>query len=272
MALFTNIDSQNGQPKYLKVGQVIAVAVSGTMTGYVDGASLTISAPAAGGVQAVATITVVSGAITKVVFTNFGAGYTSAPTITAPNGSGAVLVAKVAAVNVPNSEIVFVSYEESQFYDNQIKGITTPGWNRVTEKLKSDGQVTYKVETLVAMNILNAISGDGRGDNLIAGNVEISITSQPANLTVTAPDSATFSVAGSGITTFQWQIQVGGSGTYNNLLSTGVYSGGVTSSTLTINDSTGLTGNRYRVVCGDGGDAQVTSRGATLTVNPAPIV
>ena len=72
-------------------------------------------------------------------------------------------------------------------------------------------------------------------------------------------------MVGSGVTTYQWQIQTGGSGAYTNLSNGGVYTT-VTTATMNISNSTGLTGNRYRCVMGNGGTGQVTSRGARLTV------
>lgn len=265
MSLFNNKDNQLGQPKYISVGQIKGINVSGTMTGYVDGAALTIGTPAAGGVQAVGTIKASAGKITGITLTNNGAGYLTAPVITAPTGTGATLTASIAKNEIPNSQIVFVSYEESILPANKLKGLSTPGWYRVQEKLKSDGQVTYKSECLVAMSVANATSGDTKGDDLIVGDVNISITTQPVTLKVTAPAAGVFTVVGTGITTYQWQIQTGGSGSYSDLSNGGVYST-VTTATLNISASTGLNGNRYRVVCGNGGTAQVISKGAVLTV------
>lgn len=266
MSLFSNKDQQSGQPKNIAVGQIKGLTVTGTTAGYVNGASLTISAPPAGGVQAVGTITVVAGVIRGVILTNNGAGYTSAPTVTAATGTGATITAKIAANKVPNSQIVFVSYEESQLAANKIKGLTTPGWNRVTEKLKSNGQLTYKVENLVAMTVTNAISGDAKLDDLVVGDVEISITIQPIASPVTGGAATSFVVAGTGITTYQWQVQTAGLGSFVNLSASGVYIGGVTAATLNITNSTGLNANRYRCVCGNGGTAQVISTGAQLRV------
>jgi len=78
---------------YSTSSQVASVTVSAGGTGYTDGATATFSAPPAGGVTALGTITVVGGAITAVVISNPGSGYTSAPTVTAPTGTGATLVA-----------------------------------------------------------------------------------------------------------------------------------------------------------------------------------
>jgi hypothetical protein len=268
MALFTNKDAQAGQPKNINVGQVTGVRITGTMTGYVDGSALTIGAPPGGGVQAVGTIVVVAGRITGIVLTNPGAGYTSAPTVTAATGTGATLTATVAKIEVPNNEVVFVSREEAVLVGNRLKGIHSPGWYRIQEKLRNDGTITYKSECLVAMSVTNAVAGDAKGDDLVVGDVNLVITTQPANLTKTLAQAAaasTFTVVATGGSTYQWQVQAGGTGAYANLANSGVYTT-ATTATLNISNTTGLGENRYRCVVGAAaGAASTTSRGATLT-------
>lgn len=267
MALFKNLDTQAGKPKNLRLGQIAGVTITGTMADYVDGASLTISAPPVGGVQAVGTIQVTAGVITGVVLSNPGAGYTEAPTITAPAGTGATITPRIKTNRAglsDNADIVFVSQEEAALVDNRLKGIKAPGWYKITEKVTNDGTLTYKTEALVAMTVANATSGDNT-DDLVAADVEISITTQPANASVTAPAAASFTVVASGGSTYQWQLQTGGTGAYANISNGGVYST-ATTATLNISNSTGLTGNRYRCVVGNGGTAQVKTNGAKLTV------
>jgi hypothetical protein len=270
MALFKNLDTQAGKPKSLRLGQIAGVTATGTMSGYVDGASLTISAPPGGGVQAVGTIQVTGGAITGVVLSNPGAGYTSAPTVTAPAGTGATLTPNMkfnrAGIS-DNADIVFVSNEESLLSANRLKGIKTAGWYKITEKMTNEGTLRYSTENLVSMSALstlNATSGDNT-DDLVAGDVEISITTQPAAASVTAPAATTFTVVASGATTYQWQLQTSGVGAYANISNGGVYTT-ATTATLNISNSTGLNGNRYRCVVGNGGTAGVKTNGARLTV------
>ncbi len=269
MPLFKNLDTQAGKPKYLRVGQIAGVTITGTMSGYVDGASLTISAPPAGGVQAVGTIQVTGGVITGVVFSNPGAGYSAAtpPTITAPAGTGATITPKIKnnrAGLSNNADIVFVSQEEAALVDNRLKGVKAPGWYKITEKVNNDGTIRYMTENLISMTVPNATSGDNT-DDLVVADAEISITTQPSSASVTAPAAASFTVVASGGTTYQWQIQTGGTGAYADISNGGVYST-ATTATLNISNSTGLNGNRYRCVVGNGGTAQVKSNGAKLTV------
>lgn len=270
MPLFKNLDTQAGKPKSSRVGQVTGVTVTGTMSGYVDGASLTIGAPGGTGVQAVGTIQVTGGVITGVTLTNPGAGYATAPTVTAPTGTGATLVAAIKKNRAglsDNADIVFFSREEALLTDNRLKGVKAPGWYQIKERLQADGTLRYVTENLVAMDVVNATSGDNT-DDLVAADVEMSITTQPAASSVTAPAAASFTIVAAGTSpTYQWQVRTGGVGSYANLTAAGVYSGGVTAATLNISNSTGLNGNQYRcVVSNAGATVKVVSSGARLTV------
>lgn len=98
----------------------------------------------------------------------------------------------------------------------------------------------------------------------------ISIGTQPAPSTVTAPAAASFTVAATtndgGTLSYQWQLSTNGGTTYTNISNGGVYSG-ATTVTLDLSDSTGLNGNRYRVrISSTGGAPTVNSNGALLTV------
>lgn len=97
-------------------------------------------------------------------------------------------------------------------------------------------------------------------------NVAPSITTQPSNVTVTAPAAASFTVAASGTPapTLQWQVSTDGGTTFTNV-------GGATAATLSIDPTaTALNGNRYRAVATNAAGS-ATSTAATLTVN-APVV
>lgn len=87
-----------GQEAYT-YGQVTGAAISGTMTGYLTGD--TVSFSGGGGTGVAATLTVASGAVTAITFTNFGSGYTSAPiaTIGTVGGAGAVITVGVLSAN-----------------------------------------------------------------------------------------------------------------------------------------------------------------------------
>ena len=264
MSMWKAIDSQLGQPKYLKVGQVSAVNITAGGSGYTQGAAAVFTAAPSGGVTAAGTVNVDgSGAITSITITNPGAGYLVAPSVTVAGGTLATFSTSIEPIQYNNDEIVFVSIEESQLLTNRAKGIKTPGWNLVKQHMDSDGNVRYRVEPLVAIKATQAAAGDAKNDDLVVGDVELAITSQPASASVVAPATATFTVIATGATTYQWQVQVGGVGVYTNVADG---TGGTTASYTTAATVIGMNNNRYRCLVGNGGTAQVTSKGAKLTV------
>jgi hypothetical protein len=93
------------------------------------------------------------------------------------------------------------------------------------------------------------------------GPVAPYINTQPANQTVTAGQTATFTAAatGSPAPTVQWQVSMDGGVTFNNL-------SGATSITLSFTASTSQNGNKYRAVFTNTAGS-VNSNAATLTVN-----
>lgn len=163
----------------------------------------------------------------------------------------------------------FVSTEEAALATNQAKGIRGPGWYLIKTKDEAGGNQRTFVECLVALattTAANATAGDAADDTVVA-DVEFAITTQPSAATVAAPAAATFSVVVSvpAGATYQWQ-QKTGTAAYANIADAGVYST-ATTATLNISDSTGLTGVKYRcIVTNAAGTAQVTSKGAELTV------
>lgn len=98
----------------------------------------------------------------------------------------------------------------------------------------------------------------------------ITIGTQPAAASVTAPAPAQFTVAATtndgGTLSYQWQLSTNGGTTFTNITNGGVYST-ATTATLNISDATGLDGRQYRVVISStGGAPNATSSAATLTV------
>jgi autotransporter passenger strand-loop-strand repeat protein len=89
-----------------------------------------------------------------------------------------------------------------------------------------------------------------------------SITSQPANQTVTAGQTATFTAAASGAPTptVQWQVSTNGGATWGNIA-------GATATTFTVtNTTTGQSGSEYRAVFTNSAGSATTGA-ATLTVS-----
>ncbi len=93
------------------------------------------------------------------------------------------------------------------------------------------------------------------------------VATNPANLVVAAPQSATFTALGGGAPTAaeQWQVNTGNGSGFTDLTNGGVYSG-VTTSTLTIADTTvNMSGYQFRAVFTNLLGSTITNA-ATLTV------
>ena len=100
------------------------------------------------------------------------------------------------------------------------------------------------------------------------------ILAQPVATTVCAGSTATFTANGAAAgATFQWQVSTtGAGGPYVNVPNAPPYSG-VTTTTLTINPTTGImNGNYYRMVVSGTCPPPANTVGAQLTINALPIV
>ena len=107
---------------------------------------------------------------------------------------------------------------------------------------------------------------------LTAGSVKAAtsvITTNPSDATVCSGVVAMFSVATSDTPSFVWQEYNGT--TWTTLHDGGLYSG-TTTNMLSVSGTTTITGYKYRAVANSLGGASDTSTGATLTVNPLPVV
>ncbi len=92
-----------------------------------------------------------------------------------------------------------------------------------------------------------------------------SIATQPTNQTVTAGQTATFTVvaAGTAPLSYQWQSAPSGSSTYSN-----VGSASSSASLAVTNTTVAQSGSTYRVIVSNSVNPPATSNAATLTVNP----
>ena len=107
-------------------------------------------------------------------------------------------------------------------------------------------------QTYGPVNFLYAVSGVSSGPPMI--------TEQPQNATVTAGQTATFSVAASGSgLSYQWQSEAPGAASFSNI------SGATSSSYTTGNLPLGASGTQYLCVVSNN-NGSVTSNAATVTV------
>lgn len=162
--------------------------------------------------------------------------------------------------------ILFVDREEAQQAGNRAKGLKSPGWYAYSTYTDVDSSVRQKAELLVAIDVVVATSGDAADDAVVQDPITISV--QPASASVTAPDTATFTVtavASPATLAYQWQKAESTAPTV--WANVGTNSNSYTTGVTAVAAGAGATnGDLYRVVISATGVASVTSNTATLTV------
>ena len=157
-----------------------------------------------------------------------------------------------------------VDVSEETVAANKAKGMQHAGWVNMRSYTDQHGNTRYKAETVVAAGSMTLDASD----DSIAADLAITISTQPADASVTAPAPATFAVVATinGVATlsYQWQIQQEGTGSWADI--SGATSASYTTGATATGDAAGATdGDKYRVVITALG-ATATSNAATLTV------
>ena len=167
--------------------------------------------------------------------------------------------------------VVFVDATEADLAENKARGVTGPGW-WYFHTYDQSGVTRTKAECLAVISNPDTNANETQSDDTIVADRTVVIDSQPVDASVTAPAAVSFVVAvtvtPSGTPVFQWQESTDGGTTFSDLATAGVYSGH-NNSTLSISDSTGLDGNKYRcrLRAGQGGtSADKFTDVVTLTV------
>lgn len=81
----------------------------------------TVAFTGGGGSGVAATLTVVSGAVTAITFTNFGSGYSSAPTVTITDGTGTGASIVAGVCNVNTLDVISISITSGSKYQLNYK-------------------------------------------------------------------------------------------------------------------------------------------------------
>lgn len=168
---------------------------------------------------------------------------------------------------------IIVNSELPVTYQWQISTNGGNTWTSLTDTGVYSGTTTSVLLISAALGLnsyqYRCVTLNGSGtttSNSASITVDPDVTSGPANLTVTAPAAATFTVVAFGLTalSYQWQLSTDGGATWGDLTNTGVYTN-VTTATLNISNSTGLNTNQYRCTVHDTAGT-IHSNAAILTV------
>jgi len=168
---------------------------------------------------------------------------------------------------------VFIDNTEAATSAARAKGIDGPGWWLYKSRKDSSGAIRHYAEKLVPMRATAISAGDRINDaniDVAPESYVLSFTAGPVAHSVTAPAATTFGVTaaistGGGAISYQWQVAPSTSKSFTSITNAGVYSN-ATTATLSISDSTGLNGKKYRCVIVAANATAVTSDYAVLTV------
>ena len=177
----------------------------------------------------------------------------SAPTISTQPANQTVTVGQTATFSVTANGATPLSYQWRKNTAN-ISGATSPTYT-TPATVASDNGAKFDV---VVSNSVGSTTSNAATLTVSAVPIAPSITTQPANQTVNAGQTASFSVVATGTTPLSYQWQENGSN----------ISGATSASYTTPVTTTADNGEQFRVVIGNS-VGNITSNIAALTVNPA---
>jgi hypothetical protein len=177
-----------------------------------------------------------------------------APSITAQPAGQTVTAGQPATFSVTATGTAPLSYQWRK-NGTAISGATSSSYTTPAETTTDNGAQF----TVVVSNSAGSATSNAAVLTVNPAPVAPSITTQPASQTITAGQTASFSVTASGTAPLSYQWQKNGA----------AISGATSASYATPAETTGDNGAQFTVVVSNSAGS-VTSNAATLTVNPAP--
>lgn len=195
-----------------------------------------------------------------------GGSNTVQPTISAQPNDVSVVEGTAATMTVTASGTAPLAYQ----WSSSVDGVTFTALAAATSSSYGTGATTLSQNgtryRVVVSNSAGGITSSSVRLTVTAAPVAPAITVQPANVTVTAPMTATFNVTATGTTpSYQWQLSTDGGVNFTAV------PGATDAPTLAItNTTTAQNTQRFRVRVSNS-VGSVTSAAAVLTVNPTPM-
>ena len=178
-----------------------------------------------------------------------------APSITAQPSNVTITAGQTAAFSVTATGTAPLSYQWNK-NGTAISGATAASYTTPAETTADNGAQF----AVVVSNSVGNVTSNAATLTVNPAPVAPSITAQPSNVTITAGQTATFSVTATGTAPLSYQWNKNGT----------VISGATAASYTTPAETTADNGAQFTVVVSNA-VGNVTSNAATLTVNPAPV-
>ena len=178
-----------------------------------------------------------------------------APSITTQPSSVTITAGQTATFSVTATGTAPLSYQWSQ-NGTAISGATSSSYTTPAETTSANGTQF----TVVVSNSVGNVTSNAATLTVNAAPVAPSITTQPSSVTITAGQTATFSVTATGTAPLSYQWKKNGTS----------IPGATAASYTTPAETTADNGAQFIVVVSNSA-GNVTSNAATLTVNPAPV-
>lgn len=174
---------------------------------------------------------------------------------------------------------IFIDSTEALDPDTQAKGIRCPGWWLYESFKDSSGKIRHKTELIVPMNSVTSVAA---GDRINDTNIDVvdtyvlDFSAHPANTSATAPTGTSFTAtagisAGGGTISYQWQEASAADRNFVTLTNGGIYSG-VTTSTLSLSNTSGFTATINAVGSTAADDRTINLANAVVTKGEKYIV
>ena len=177
-----------------------------------------------------------------------------APSITTQPSSVTITAGQTATFSVTATGTAPLSYQWSQ-NGTAISGATSSSYTTPAETTSASGAQF----TVVVSNSVGSVTSNAATLTVNPAPVAPSITTQPSSVTITAGQTATFSVTATGTAPLSYQWSQNGT----------AISGATSSSYTTPAETTSASGAQFTVVVSNSAGS-VTSNAATLTVNAPP--
>ena len=178
-----------------------------------------------------------------------------APTITTQPASVTITAGQTATFSVTATGTAPLSYQWSQ-NGTAISGATSSSYTTPAETTSASGAQF----TVLVSNSAGSATSNAAILTVNPAPVAPTITTQPASVTITAGQTATFSVTATGTAPLSYQWRQNGT----------AISGATSSSYTTPAETTSASGAQFTVLVSNSAGS-ATSNAAILTVNPAPV-